>query len=276
MIEKSKIDATNDVMFKIILGDPRHEHLLIHFLNHAIEPKEPIVSVKIINSELTPEYLGQKGARLDIKAEAKDGELINIEVQRQPDKDMVARNLFYWSKMFSGQILVGEEYHKLQRTICITILDFRLFGDERFCRKGHICDDETKEIMTDLLEMQFLELDKLNKVDEEAPITFWVEFFKDPYSEAVRALCDYVPEIKEAKEIFEKAKSDPEVRALIEAREKSIHDYMNDILCAKSEGKAEEKREMALNAVAMGLSTEQIVKLTGLSPEEIESLKDKR
>jgi predicted transposase/invertase (TIGR01784 family) len=100
----------------------------------------------------------------------------------------------------------------------------------------------------------------------------------------VRALCDYVPEIKEAKEIFEKAKNDPNVRALIEAREKNLHDYMNDILCAKAEdveegiaiGEAKrikEKREMALGLLQAGIDVNIIAQTSGLSMEEIESLK---
>ena len=36
----------------------------------------------------------------------------------------------------------------------------------------------------------------------DSPITFWVEFFKNPYSEKVRKLCEYVPEIKEAETLF--------------------------------------------------------------------------
>ncbi|MDR1236459.1 MAG: Rpn family recombination-promoting nuclease/putative transposase [Holosporaceae bacterium] len=280
MMKDVKEVATGDVMFKIILGDPRHKNLLIHFLNCAIKSEDPIADVEITNCELTPEYLGQKGARLNIKAKTGGGELINIEVQREPDKHMTTRSLFYWSRMFSGQIVVGNKYYELKRTICISVLDFRLFRDDRYLRKGCIYDDETKEKMSDLLELHFFELNKLREVDKESPITFWIEFFRDPYSDAVKALCDYVPEIREAKEIYEKAKTDPKLRATIEAREEALLNYANYIACAKEDGIAEGelkgKRETALNAIKMGLSVEQAAQLTGLSLREIESLKDKR
>jgi predicted transposase/invertase (TIGR01784 family) len=42
----------------------------------------------------------------------------------------------------------------------------------------------------------------------------------------------------------------------------------------KAEGKAEDKIEVAKNALAMGLSVEQIEKLTGMSREEIEQLRN--
>ncbi|MDR2645602.1 MAG: Rpn family recombination-promoting nuclease/putative transposase, partial [Holosporaceae bacterium] len=96
------ITATGDVIFKIILGDPKHSRLLIHFLNSAIKSETPITSVEITNTEMTPEYVGQKGSRLDIKAKTQDGELINVEMQCGSEKHMVARALFYWSRMFAG------------------------------------------------------------------------------------------------------------------------------------------------------------------------------
>jgi predicted transposase/invertase (TIGR01784 family) len=276
MSKSKEITATNDVMFKIILGDPRHTRLLIHFLNSAIKSETPIESVEIVNTEMTPEYIGQKGSRLDIKAKTKSGELIDVEMQCGTEKHMVARVLFYWSKMFSGQIVIGDQYHELKRTVSISILDFRLFDDDRYWRKNHITDDETKEKTTELLEMQFIELNKMRQVDKESPITFWIEFFKNPYSESVRALCDYVPEIREAKQIFEKAKSDPKARELIEAREKALRDYANDIANAKDEGKAEGKVEMALALLRAGVGADIIAQTSGLSIEEIESLRDKQ
>jgi predicted transposase/invertase (TIGR01784 family) len=45
---------------------------------------------------------------------------------------------------------------------------------------------------------------------------------------------------------------------------------------AEKKGELKGKRETAMNAVAMGLSNDQIIKLTNLSIEEIESLRNKR
>jgi predicted transposase/invertase (TIGR01784 family) len=72
--------------------------------------------------------------------------------------------------------------------------------------------------------------------------------------------------------MFDYVTSDPEMRELIRMREDGLHDYNSDINSAKRRGKMEGKKETALNALSMGLSLEQISKLTGLSPKEIESL----
>lgn len=273
----SKILPTNDVMFKMLFGDAKHSRVLIHFLNCVIKGKSPIESIDIIHNELNPEYIGQKGSRIDILAKTKDGELVNIEMQREDEKNMTARALFYWSKLFSGQLEVSQKYHQLKRTISINILNFTLFeNDERYWRKGYLKDDHNNEKFTDLLEMHFLELNKMRQVEEESPITFWIEFFKDPYSQKIASICEFVPEIREAKSIFEKAKSDPEAQELMRIREKAIRDYTSDIASAKDEGKVEgaiaKAKESALSMLNDGMPIETISKYTGLSESEIRSI----
>lgn len=288
---------TNDVMFKMIFGNQKHSRVLIHFLNSVIKPVSPIKSVKIRKNELIQESISEKGVRLDIVGETDSGEILNIEMQRKDEKDMAARALFYWSRLFAGQLEVGERYHQLKRTISVNILDFTLFErDERYWRKGYIKDDYNNEAFTELLEIHFLELNKMRQVEDDSPITFWIEFFKNPYSEKVTSLCEFVPEIKEAKNIFEKAKADPEAQELMRVREKAIRDYSNDIACAKDEGKEEglaeglakgkdeglaegelkKARETALSMISDGMPIEIISKYTGLSVEDIQGIQTKK
>ena len=293
---EEEILPTNDIIFKIIFGDQKHSRVLIHFLNAVIQPKSPIKSVKITQTELTRELVTQKGVRLDIAATTEDNQIISIEMQKGVDKHMDKRVLYYWSRLFAGQLIVSEKYRNLCRTISIAILDFTFFEkDDRFWRKILLKDDLTNEALNDLLELHFIEIGKMKEMRQDSPITFWVEFFKDPYSEKVKSLCKFVPEIQEAKDLFEKAKSDPKAQELIRLKEKAMRDYFNDIAEAKDEGekigeargiekgekigaekeraKADaEKREMARKFLKMGLSAEQIAEGSGLSIEEIKKL----
>ena len=290
-VDLDKITPQNDVVFKMIFADPKHERVLIHFLNCAIESKSPITKVKVLNSEITAEHLLQKGSRLDIQAETNNNELIDIEMQVGHDPHMVGRSLFYWSKLFAGELKVSDHYGKLRRTISINILSFKLFHkDARYWRKCHLTDDENKEILTDLLEIQFVELNKLKKFTKESPLTFWIEFFKNPYSEECKELYKFVPELKEANDIFEAAKADPEKRRLIQEREDAIRNYNNAISVALEQGRAEEREkaekklaeerakakadkiEAAKKMRAKGLNIPDIADFTGLSIEEIQSL----
>lgn len=276
----------DDLMFKLIFGNPNHPRILIHFLNCLIKGKSKIESIEILKNELTPDYVGLKGSRLDVVAKTADGELINIEIQRRDEGNMTARSLFYWSKLFSGQLNISEDYKHLKRTISINILDFVLFKeDERFWRKNFITDTETNTKLTNLLELHFIELNKMKEVREESPLTFWIEFLQNPYSERVQELCKFVPEIKEAKKVFEQVQSDPEARELYRVREKAVRDQVNAINTALEEGKAqgleegevkgnqEEKLAIARNLLEQGIGLETISKATGLTEKQIRELK---
>ena len=216
----------------------------------------------------------------DYTSDTNYNHLINIEMQVSRDQHMVARTLYYWAKLFSGQLIVGDDYEQLRKTITINILNFRLFDDDSYWSKCCLSDKETMKQLTDLLEIQFLELNKMRKLDENSPITFWVEFFKDPYSETCKELYKIVPELKEAKDILEMAKADPEKRKLMQDREDAARNYANDISQAKKEGekigleKGEKnaKVETAKNLLKIGLTVDQISQATGLSIEDVSNL----
>lgn len=275
----------SDLVIKMIFGDKRHPRILIHFLNSVIRPQSPITSIDIRQTELSKDLVSQKGVRLDIVATTESNEIISIEMQKGREPHMVARSLFYWSKLFSGQLEVSESYKNLHRTISINILDFKLFEqDKRFWRKAILLDKETNEQLTDLLELHFIELGKMKEMREDSPITFWIEFFKDPYSEKVKKLCEYVPEIKEAKEVYERAKSDPEAQELIRLREKGLRDYISGLENAHEEGREEgiaigeergieqKTREAALNMKTDGLPDAIIAKYLGITEDELKKL----
>ncbi len=131
--------------------------------------------------------------------------------------------------------------------------------------------------------MHFIELSKIKEVRKDSPITFWIEFFKNPYSEQVKTLCDYVPEIKEAKEVFERAKIDPAAQELLRIREKALMDYASDIKTAKDEGREEgREEERGKNALAMktnvhtmkakGFDDKLIAECLGVTESEVKEL----
>ena len=297
-IDLSNITAQNDAVFKMIFTDPKHKRVLIHFLNSAINSGDPITDVEILNGELTKEHISQKGSRLDIRARTNRNEIVNIEMQVGTDVNMIGRTLFYWSRLFAGELKISEDYGQLYRTISINILNFKLFkNDARYWRRCYLADEETHEKITDLLEIQFVELDKLKKFTKESPLTFWIEFFRDPYSESAKELYKFVPELQEAKEVLEASKSDPEKRQLIIEREEATRNYNNAIKTAETRGRAEgreegraegekvglekglvegEKKakiESARKMLIDGLPIDMVAKYSGLSIEEVESLK---
>ncbi len=239
------ITPVNDVVFKMIFADPEHKRLLVHLLNSAIVFRKRMTDLVITNAEIIKSHVLDRGCRLDIEAETNTGELINIEMQVGTDSDMIARSLFNWTQVFSKQIVVGEQYSKLRRTIALNFINFNLFEDDRFWHELHITDDESHEVITDKFEMLFVELKKMKERENHSLLSFWVEFIRNPYSERCEELYKEVPELKEAKKIFDAAKVDPKKRALIEIRAESILNLSSMLASARARGRAEAERELA-------------------------------
>lgn len=248
------IDKTpkSDVIFKILFGSQKHPRLLLHLLNSIVDTKSPIKKVEVEQTELTPEFISQRGVRLDILATTDAGEKINIEIQKKDERNMRERSLFHWSRIFSGQAVVSEKYENLKRTVCINILAFRLFDDDRYWHKNLLMDTQTKEKLTDLLEIHFLELKKIKKRPPDSPILFWLEFIDNPESNKIKSMYHLEPVYEEAKRAYEEALADPSVREMIRIREKAKMDYNSAISRATEEGekKGLKKAEKILKKAA--------------------------
>ena len=265
-----------DFVFKKIFGDPKHTAILINFLNSIVQCKEPITKVKLENVEITPETLGEKWSKLDVLATTQDDEIINIEIQLNNKGNTIPRALFYWSKLFSRQLLSGEDYSQLKRTITITILDFNLFKqDKRYWHQCRLTDQEDHSIMTELMETHFLELKKMQALRPNSTILeTWLEFLRNPYSHEMVELAKTMPQIAEAQDILARVNNDPEARELWRMREKAIYDESSALAYAKTEGKLEgeheEKLKVAKKMKDAAMDSKIIQQLTGLSAKEIE------
>ena len=245
MCEFREIMPCNDVAFKIIFTQPNHERILIHFLNCAIKTDTPITKVKLLDREITPDQVNDKGSRLDILAETENGEKIDIEMQVNRDEGMVKRSLFYWARNYTSDFKQGQSYKELKRTVCINILNFNLFDDDQFWGIGKLYDIKREAVISEDLEIQFIELNKMNHIDASSPITFWIEFFKDPYSDASQEIYTLVPEILDAKSVFDRAIADDETRKKILQREDALRNFNSAIKDARDKERAQAEIEKA-------------------------------
>ncbi|MDX8334921.1 Rpn family recombination-promoting nuclease/putative transposase [Candidatus Cetobacterium colombiensis] len=75
------LDPKMDFIFKSIFGNEKEKSVLLSFLNAAIKSDSPIVDVEMRNVEITKEAIADKNSRLDVKAVANDGTIINVEIQ---------------------------------------------------------------------------------------------------------------------------------------------------------------------------------------------------
>ena len=285
------LDPKNDVVFQKIFGSPENEEILISFLNALLSKteKEKIEKVEYVDTKLNNiDVADDKIGVLDVRVITDNGTHINIEIQLINRYNMIKRTLFYWSRLYSGQIKRGANYKDLNKTITINILNFNYIDSEKYHNIYHLYEDEVKSQLTDLLEIQFVELPKfLNQnPDVDNSLNGWLTFLTNPGREGIEMS---EPVIGKAIAVLDFLSRDPETVRLAELRMKKILDERSMLEGAreearkeglkeglkegKIEGIREAKLETAKNLLTIGLPLDQIVSVTGLSKEEINSLK---
>ena len=87
--------------------------------------KEKIKEIKV-NSDrhLIGKYPEEKIGIVDLRATLDNGTICDIEIQLADNKDTAERFLYYWSRIYSGQLISGDEYKSLNKVIGIIILDY--------------------------------------------------------------------------------------------------------------------------------------------------------
>lgn len=268
-----------DFVFKKIFGNEKHPNILISFLNAVLNPSDPIKSVTLQDTTIEKEYLTDKYSRLDVRATTDKGEHINIEIQLDNKYNMIKRSLYYWSKLYEGQLESGNDYQKLARTICINLIDFNLLNHDKFHSVYRLKDCETHEELTDIIELHFIELKKMKHVkhaDEvKSKLEAWLHFINQPDSEVVRELEAVESEIKSAKAELIRLSGNKVERELFENRRQAMLDEASALAFAEEKGAKKEKLEIAKNLIQKGLDNGFIVETTGLSLEEVEATRTK-
>ena len=153
-----------DVIFKAMFGTQENEEVLANFLSKLLEiPRESIKKIIMDNVELIPENFADKFSRVDLKMQV-DDKIVNVELQVNNEPDFTERTLYYWSKIFSGELKSGEPYRKLKETICINIVNFNIFDCPEYHSHFKIIEKTRHEVLTNKFGIHFLNLKKSEKI----------------------------------------------------------------------------------------------------------------
>nr|WP_162839393.1 Rpn family recombination-promoting nuclease/putative transposase [Ferroacidibacillus organovorans] len=270
-----------DFVFKRIFGIEENKDILLDFLNAVFESaNEPgVTEIEILNPYLDKTTVYDKMSVLDIKARTASGTLINIEIQLRDQQDMEKRSLYYWARMYGSQLVQGEIYRSLCRTVTINILGFNYIDNDRYHNTFHLREDSTGLILTNDIEIHMIELQKLREiaVGQQRKLVRWTLFLLGPGQERMEELAMEEPAIKKALTTLEFLSQDREARELYEARQKAIHDWNSNIHGAREDGREKGERfkaiEVAQNMLSEGMEVELVARLTGLTHEEINGLR---
>ena len=262
---------------------------------------EKIIITELLESEGNQNSGDDKFNRVDIKAKNSKGEIIIVEVQLTRQLYYLQRMLYGVSKAITEHIQIGNKYDQVKKVYSINILYFDLGQGSDYLYHGktiftgvHTGDQlkvntkEANEIRMTVPENVFPEyyIIRVNEFNDVAttPIEEWLDYLKNNHIKENTS----TPGLQEArKKLLYMTMSDSDRRAY----DAHMDDIMvqNDVLdTAKMEGRAEGRAEgleqglaqglaqgkqqqalaIAQKMKAMGLSNDDILKVTGISLNE--------
>ena len=197
-------------------------------------------------------------------------------------KEGAKRALYYWAKVYSEQIESGEDYDLLRKTISINILNFNYIDEEEFHNVFGIFNEKTRNKLTDIFQMHFIELSKFKKDYKELKTALdrWTIFLNRAYEMDKNNIPKELAEdenIKNAIEQLDLMYLDKEEREMYENDLKLLRTHKAEIKTAEEKGREEGEKnksiEMAKEMLLDNEPIEKIKKYTKLSEDEIEKLK---
>lgn len=189
---------------------------------------------------------------------------------------MISRSIYYASRLYTEQMKKSERYRDIGRTIALNIINFNLFSEEEFLNSYRFKNLKTNAELTNILEINFLEL---QKVPEELATTtkgMWAQFLSTDKEEVLDMLANRSEAIKKAVEKLKYVSSDEKMRFEYNQREKARLDYYADIKANREDGFEEGKIDTAKKMLLNKISIDIISRCTGLSEIEIIKLKSEK
>jgi predicted transposase/invertase (TIGR01784 family) len=263
------LDPKLDVVFWMLFGAERNRALLLALLNAVLSPPAPIVSVEVQRPELAALDVDGKQVALDLCVRLASGEQIDVEMQTRSHPALRERGLFYWARLYSGQLPRGASYSELRRCVVVLITDFIELPGSPFHTVFQARDRHAGALLTEHFELHFVELPKLSGSDagsDEPALAGWCRFLSATANEELEALAMQHPILDQAKAALEDLSADPNARLWAERREQALllheagvakarrESHEQGLAEGRSEGLAEGRSEGLAEGRAQGRS----------------------
>lgn len=282
----SEFNLKNDIIFTAFFARKGNEEFLIDFLQSIL--KIEIKKIKI-REEVNLEKLsvGEKGGRLDIQAELNEGTIVNIEMQMKNLHNIENRTTLYGAKVLAREEARGKNYNDIKNVIMINILNYELTEFEEYVSETVVVLDKHREYeIIKGMKWYFIELPKFRKAhpNMDEKLNQWLAFIDDNDRGKIKMAEKKNKTLEKARKEMTYLTGDEEIRRLAELREKWEMDWNSSMDYSKREGIKEGKKEGIKegakeknleNAKKMKeekIPTETIMRITGLTKEEIEKL----
>ena len=296
--QPNKLPLTSDVVFKRVFSKEENKDLLKSLLESILGTK--LKSIEIKNPEMSPDLSDVKAGTLDLKISINEDTIIDVEMQVGNENNINDRETRYLVAMSNDQLKKGELYTQVRKLITISILKFNFYKRNSFLNIAHMKFENNKpevyvdmgynreeEILTDKLEMITIELPKFQKQNPsiESTLNQWLWLILGE-EDKIKMAVKKNKEIKKAVEIVDTMSMDPKEWELYRSRQMAILNYNIGMQNSRKQGeeigekrgekrgRKKEKLEIAKKLLELEDDIEKIKIATGLTEDEILSLKD--
>ena len=277
------INPFTDFGFKKIFGEEASKPLLLDFLNALLPQQNKIIDLSFKNTEQLGQSDADRKAIYDIYCENQNGEKFIVELQKAKQNYFKERTIYYSTFPIREQAEKGGWNYNLKAVYCVGILDFTFNDYVNEPEKSEVVHtiklkNHNGKTFYDKLTYIYLEMPNFKHKEAELKTRLdkWLYFIKhlEDFKTIPTIFKDEV--FTQAFEKAELAKFDQAELDSYENSLKTYRDLKGVIDTAFDEGKLEGKLERNIDiAKALkesGISTEIIIKTTGLTENEIDNL----
>ncbi len=235
------VSLINDFAFKHVFHNKKALKGLLSALLDI--PPEEIVDLELLDTFQSGSYKQDKVGILDIKVHLNNNQKINIEMQVRQQESWKERSLFYLGRMYTADIVSGEDYGVLEPCIHISIICFDMPGLSRLYSVIRLIEEHTGQVYSDKLSLRVLYLKKLEDADEaeqQTEIYRWAKLITAEDWEVLRGMAMQDEYKAEVVKEMEKINSDRALRYEYISREIA---RMDAISYAKDKKKLRTERE---------------------------------
>ena len=294
-----KISILSDTMLKAMFQNENRIKYSAKFLSYFIdvEYENILNNICLAKNELDKNNENDKGERCDYVALLSDTSL-NIEVNNNSSLEVLERNMEYAHRLYSKKIRRGEENYQYTQVIQFNLNNFAFKGNDKIVDIYTVTNDDNIGLSNKLIFVQIyvpnlrkkwytkgmkslsekekyilalveMDLDKLNDLGGENIMDEYVKEAEEvSFEEGVGEAYDKEWALRDQgyRDGLSQGKAEGKAEGFSQGKaEGKIEGF--------SQGKVESKKEIAKNLLKNKVDISIIVSSTGLSEEEINSLK---
>lgn len=285
------LDPKADLTFKKVFG--KNKRLVMSLLNALLPLPDDmkITDVEYLSSENIPENPAKKYSIVDVRCTDNYKRHFIVEMQSYWTQEFFTRTVFNATAAYSNQLAKGKAFEMLKDVYALSLVNDEAFcyeKDDGYIQEFYLTNSKHTEDIRKYLSLIFIELPKFKPSNraEEKMKDLWLKFLTQINEDTT----DVEPELLSNDEISEALKI-VQTSAYSDDELAEYRKYWLDISTEKSairgaekraeekgrqegrqEGREEKAFEIACKLKQYGMSAAEIIKMTGLSEEEINKL----